>query len=522
MLKFVFMIIGTLSLSLCREHSKAGITGGRSYRLYPEMDCGRRLRIVVASLPKTKKSLSVNQVYGNLLLTLDTLIFSGRENDAYSLLRGTLREVPASSLQSRLYKAKACGDVFYALKKPEIAKDYYLLLLRLASQAKKPYHQMLEDWLSSAAFVKVNDQSRFHYRTASNYLNKELMSEGPLLNQRFRAGFYLNLFRLNSAAKNYKRSFDYYREYKLISDSLFRQANLQELNHVRRAYMPSGIATPVVKRERKTRSGNTIYLLESFGIVVVILLGLLISGMKTARRKNYVNQFLSTDTKLSPPGEALLKILEEQDRLKEETEELLREAHHKVKNNLQLVMSLLSSQTKYLSNGLAIDVIDESQERLQAMMILHQRLYGIDEITSIDMMAYISELKVYLSGKLSEKGLETEINIRIDRISLVNTEAALLGLFIGEAISNVIKTLNSNTLSCTIAVCLAVRQPGLVRASVTSQISSSVVRNCAYDLGSALMMKALSDQLNGLFLIELENGLTVSTEFYYQKETAHY
>lgn len=187
-----------------------------------------------------------------------------------------------------------------------------------------------------------------------------------------------------------------------------------------------------------------------------------------------------------------------------------------------MVMSLLSTQAKYLNNGTAIDVIDESQDRLQTMMIMHQKLYGSDETTEIDMVAYIAELAAYLTTKLAEKGVPPTLKFYADPILMGNTQAVLAGLFIGEAISNTLKIIDEKTLSCIVSICLLVSSPGMIRLSIASQTTSLNIKSCSYNLSGAIMMKALSDQLHGFFQIEQVDGVTVSVEFRHEKEVEHY
>ena len=80
-----------------------------------------------------------------------------------------------------------------------------------------------------------------------------------------------------------------------------------------------------------------------------------------------------------------------------EKEWLLKEIHHRVKNNLQIVMSLLNSQSAYIDNEPALTAIHDSQHRVHAMSLIHQKLYSSENVSSIDMSLYIRELVSYLA-----------------------------------------------------------------------------------------------------------------------------
>jgi two-component sensor histidine kinase len=68
--------------------------------------------------------------------------------------------------------------------------------------------------------------------------------------------------------------------------------------------------------------------------------------------------------------------------LLEEKERLLREIHHRVKNNLQIVMSLLNTQSEYLENDAALVAIRESQHRIHSISLIHQKLYQSENVPS--------------------------------------------------------------------------------------------------------------------------------------------
>ena len=75
---------------------------------------------------------------------------------------------------------------------------------------------------------------------------------------------------------------------------------------------------------------------------------------------------------------------------------LVKEIHHRVKNNLHTIVSLLESQTAYLHNDDALTAVRDSQHRVHAMSLIHQKLYQSDKLASINMATYIEELTNYL------------------------------------------------------------------------------------------------------------------------------
>jgi two-component system, sensor histidine kinase PdtaS len=124
--------------------------------------------------------------------------------------------------------------------------------------------------------------------------------------------------------------------------------------------------------------------------------------------------------------------------LLEEKEWLIKEVHHRVKNNLQMVISLLNIQSSYLDNDAAILAIKDSQRRMQAMSLIHQKLYQDNNVSVIDMPAYINELITYLKEMFTSA---TWIYFEQDvaPVQLDVAQAIPVGLILNEVIINSIK-----------------------------------------------------------------------------------
>ncbi len=127
-----------------------------------------------------------------------------------------------------------------------------------------------------------------------------------------------------------------------------------------------------------------------------------------------------------------------EERIKEK-ETLLREVHHRVKNNLQTVSSLLNLQSRTLDDDQVKDLIRSSQNRVISMAMVHEMLYMRDDLSKIEYRSYVRELSDYLVKSL--KGTDHQIQLLIDipDISLGIDTAIPLGLLINEAITNSLK-----------------------------------------------------------------------------------
>jgi two-component sensor histidine kinase len=116
---------------------------------------------------------------------------------------------------------------------------------------------------------------------------------------------------------------------------------------------------------------------------------------------------------------------------------LLKEMHHRVKNNLHIIGSLLEFQSAYLQDD-ALDAIRHSQSRIFAMSLIHQKLYQTEDAKTIDMASYIPELVDYLQETFGMEGA-VQISMNIDPAVFNVEEAVPLGLIINEAVTNSMK-----------------------------------------------------------------------------------
>ncbi|MDZ7961147.1 MAG: histidine kinase dimerization/phosphoacceptor domain -containing protein [Aulosira sp. DedQUE10] len=117
---------------------------------------------------------------------------------------------------------------------------------------------------------------------------------------------------------------------------------------------------------------------------------------------------------------------------------LLKEIHHRVKNNLQIISSLLRLQSRYINDEQAFEIFQDSQNRVRAMAIIHENLYQSNNISNIDFSDYTRSL---INNLLRSYGVKSNINnhIRIEKIFLKIDTAISCGLIINELVSNSIK-----------------------------------------------------------------------------------
>ncbi|HEY3249763.1 MAG TPA: PAS domain S-box protein, partial [Ignavibacteria bacterium] len=121
-----------------------------------------------------------------------------------------------------------------------------------------------------------------------------------------------------------------------------------------------------------------------------------------------------------------------------EKEILLKEIHHRVKNNLQIISSLISLQSNNTSSA-STDFLQQTQDRVRSMALIHEQLYTSANIRSIDFEKYIKQLLSYLFSVYQNNGRSISYKVNTNKIELDPDTAIPMGLITNELVSNALK-----------------------------------------------------------------------------------
>lgn len=199
-----------------------------------------------------------------------------------------------------------------------------------------------------------------------------------------------------------------------------------------------------------------------------------------------------------------------------ENEYLITEIHHRVKNNLQILSSLLSLQSDYIQDPSALEAIQKGKSRVEAIGLLHQMLYIKDvNITSINMEDYFEELCLYIEDNFSAPEQDIKISHHID-VSHLDVDTAIpLGLTVTELITNSIKHGFNNKKEGRIELqlwldvdnnlCLKVADNGV-------GIPEEMEANVQYSFGSELI-DLLTEKLEGTIFKETKEGYSITIKY---------
>jgi two-component sensor histidine kinase len=259
-------------------------------------------------------------------------------------------------------------------------------------------------------------------------------------------------------------------------------------------------------QEERIRIANLNTVIASIVVLFLFVISALIFSKYRQNRRNsraieYKNSIITDKNQLL-------------EHLLHEKEWLLKEVHHRVKNNLHTIFCLLESQGAFLDND-ALKALQTSQHRIYAMSLIHQKLYQSDDITTIDMKSYLAEFLLFLA-----ESFETSDRIRIvqeiDSIKMPSTQAVPLALIINESVTNAFKHAFPGNLSGIIHVKLQQQADTLVLTVEDDGIGwNEGVYNHQNSLGIQLM-KGLSEDLGAKIHFDYHEGTRISLVMNYK------
>lgn len=123
----------------------------------------------------------------------------------------------------------------------------------------------------------------------------------------------------------------------------------------------------------------------------------------------------------------------------EEKEVLLKEIHHRVKNNLQVIASMLGMQTRYTEDQRVIEYLMESRNRIYSMALVHENLYRSETLAQVDAAVYISDLVNNVIQSFGTDSYKINLKLNVEPILLTIDQAVPCGLIINELVTNALK-----------------------------------------------------------------------------------
>lgn len=194
---------------------------------------------------------------------------------------------------------------------------------------------------------------------------------------------------------------------------------------------------------------------------------------------------------------------------------LLREVHHRVKNNLQVIHSLLDLQVLKLDDHDVIGVLRDSQNRIRSMSLIHQTLYQSSNFARVDFQRFLDELVPSLIESYRSVVGQVSIDINAHEVKLPINEAIPCGLVINELVSNALKHGFAHAQQGSIRVTVLATEDNMVEISVSNDghpIPPDLDFARSATLGFQLV-RLLTRQLNGTLDIQRAGPTRISLRF---------
>lgn len=198
-----------------------------------------------------------------------------------------------------------------------------------------------------------------------------------------------------------------------------------------------------------------------------------------------------------------------------EKEALLREIHHRVKNNLQVVSSLLRLQSTYMTDPSTIRVFMETEQRVRSMALAHEQLYQSGDLGELNLERYLTKLINNLEGSSETIGRRISVISNIEPVCTSIDTALPLGCIVTELFSNCMKHAFPNSMEGHINLNLTKRPDDQMELTVKDNgigLKKSLDLNKPGSLGMDLI-GAFTDQLHGNIDFRSDNGTTVTLLF---------
>lgn len=293
---------------------------------------------------------------------------------------------------------------------------------------------------------------------------------------------------------DYQKAYQAFAEYDTLKNRIFTAEADQRISLLRTEFDVADKEWTISLQEdliKKQRSRQTLVIVIS--ILLFLLLILAYKAISNNRKKN--------------------RLLQKQN---EEKEFLLKEIHHRVKNNLEIVSSLLSLQSAQIRDADVLNAMSESRHRVQSMGMIHQKLYMGKNLAAVEMKEYFKNLADYI---VDAYGMENRISVDVamDACELDVDMAIPIGLIVNELLTNALKYAFPDKRKGKVQISLKETKEKLQLDVIDDGVGMEI-ENGSPDSGFGTQLIALlTQQLDGKMLLNSHRGTSVSIQFQSKK-----
>ncbi len=388
------------------------------------------------------------------------------------------------------------SDTHMAMADLYLEKKEYSNALLAAEEAMK-FAQLLEnDFMLMRSLLTMGKlmNTLGEYESALAHLQECLQVATPTFGDKFHLGLaYHELSIAYEGEGRIPESYQAFKRYHQLQEDVFNTEADQRMAILQTQLDVTQKEATIKLQQAKLNQQKTlqIFILILFGFLILFLAMLYRVFL---RKKKYS------------------EILEKQNR---EKEFLLKEIHHRVKNNLEIISSLLSLQTAQIEDGILQDIMVESQNRVHCMGMIHQNLYVGENIAAIEMKNYFVNLGNYIINTFGASG-RIKINCEMKSLDLDIDRAIPIGLIVNELLTNSLKYAFPNQQGGEISIVLEEKGDHLYLKVADNGIGMNLSPKINGTGFGSKLIGLLCRQLEGNMILIQEGGTQITFEFQIQ------
>lgn len=380
------------------------------------------------------------------------------------------------------------GNAYKKLKKYNLAVKDYEKALSIATKINyKPGISSTIANLGELNLLAGNYQEALKYQLKTVQLQEENDDNSNLIEN------YNHLSNIYQKLGDYQNALTYKQKaYSLQAYISTEQSNAKMAEMLTKYETEKKEETIAIQKEKLSQQAK----IQGLGIGIgVLLLGFLVFGFFSWSDRTKKNELLTAKN--------------------QENELLLKEIHHRVKNNLEIVSSLLALQSAQIDDPQTKEAMQESQNRVNSIGIVHQNLYQGTNLGSIEMKGYLLNLSENI---LDSFGVEEKIQLKLamEKLELDIDTAVPLGLIINELITNTIKYAFPYSDKGIITIKMEKQAQNMLRLEISDNGigKSSEIQGTGF---GRQLVSLLTQQLNGTMTETIHNGTTIQLDFKLKK-----
>jgi two-component sensor histidine kinase len=306
--------------------------------------------------------------------------------------------------------------------------------------------------------------------------------------------YYMKLKQLYLLKSNYKEALAISDTLANVNNKLMDETKVESVKEMEAKYqkLENEQKIQILEREKAISSKN--YYILSLLLSLAAILAIAMFLLFRQKRKNY--------NELSSKNDIITTMLAEKDLL-------IKEIHHRVKNNLQIVSSLLQLQSNYIHDDAALEAINDGKNRVSSMALIHQNLYTEEHLNAIETMHYFDHLLDQIFDSYNIEESQISLDKSIDSLLLDVDTMIPLGLITNELITNSLKHAFPNRMSGKINFMLKDEGDHITLKITDNGVGVSLEEfNTSKSFGNK-MIQAFVKKMKADFIISNEHGTEI-------------